>query len=176
MASSYLSLSLLGTMGPREVETILSSIHNNGCNIENYRLVNMTDVTGVLILISGNWGAIAKCEEILPRLASEHNLALHMQRTQHTSVRGKTMPYAIDLIAPDQPGILHHIIRFINQHDMKIRDIQSMCYTATESDTRIFSTHINVQVPATMAIAAFRTDFNDLCDRLNLDAIIEPVK
>ena len=176
MTSSYLAISLLGTMSDGEVQTILSSINNSGSNIESYRLVNMAGLVGMLILIRGNWGAIAKCEEALSRLTKQNDLSLHMQRTEHRIVCGRTLPYAIDLVAPDQPGILHHIVSFINQYEMRIRDIQSACCPISESDSRVFSARINVQVPETLSIAAFRNDFNDLCDQLNLDAIIELVK
>jgi glycine cleavage system transcriptional repressor len=33
-----------------------------------------------------------------------------------------------------------------------------------------------VNVPASVSISHLRDDFLELCDRLNLDAIIEPVK
>jgi glycine cleavage system transcriptional repressor len=40
----------------------------------------------------------------------------------------------------------------------------------------MFSLHVTINVPADISISAIRGDFIDFCDRLNLDAIMEPVK
>jgi len=36
--------------------------------------------------------------------------------------------------------------------------------------------HMTLDVPADTHIAGLREEFLDFCDRLNLDAVIEPVK
>ncbi len=40
----------------------------------------------------------------------------------------------------------------------------------------MFSVQMMVHVPAKVNIAALREEFMDVCDQLNLDAILEPVK
>jgi glycine cleavage system transcriptional repressor len=40
----------------------------------------------------------------------------------------------------------------------------------------MFSVHISLEVPADTHIASLREEFLDFCDRLNLDAVIEPIK
>jgi glycine cleavage system transcriptional repressor len=40
----------------------------------------------------------------------------------------------------------------------------------------MFSVHMTVNVPGSTAIAQLRDEFHDLCEQLNLDSILEPVK
>ncbi len=41
---------------------------------------------------------------------------------------------------------------------------------------KMFSLHMMVNIPSDSSIASIRGDFIEFCDRLNLDAIMEPVK
>jgi glycine cleavage system transcriptional repressor len=40
----------------------------------------------------------------------------------------------------------------------------------------MFAVQMAVNIPSTVHIAQLRDEFHELCDRLNLDAIIEPAK
>ena len=40
----------------------------------------------------------------------------------------------------------------------------------------MFSVYMVVHVPTRIHIAALREEFMDLCDHMNLDAILEPLK
>jgi glycine cleavage system transcriptional repressor len=40
----------------------------------------------------------------------------------------------------------------------------------------MFSVHMTVDIPASTQISALREEFMELCDQLNLDAVIEPAK
>ncbi|MDZ7770883.1 MAG: hypothetical protein U5K38_18430 [Woeseiaceae bacterium] len=40
----------------------------------------------------------------------------------------------------------------------------------------MFAVQMTVNVPASMHISQLRDEFMELCDRVNLDAILEPVK
>ena len=40
----------------------------------------------------------------------------------------------------------------------------------------MFSVQMSVNIPSRLHISALREEFMEFCDRLNLDAIIEPIK
>ena len=86
------------------------------------------------------------------------------------------MPYAIDVVCCDRPGVVHDIAKFITDNELQIQDMYTNTYRALHTDTPMFSLHMTVNVPVNVSISALRGDFMDFCDRLNLDAIIEPVK
>ena len=40
----------------------------------------------------------------------------------------------------------------------------------------MFSVQMTVSIPGSAAISQLRDDFHDLCEQLNLDSILEPIK
>jgi len=49
-------------------------------------------------------------------------------------------------------------------------------YAAAHTGAQMFSVYMVVHVPTRIHIAALREEFMDLCDHMNLDAILEPLK
>ena len=86
------------------------------------------------------------------------------------------MPYAIDIVSMDRLGIVHDITDFLVSNQIDIQELYTNTYQATHSGTPMFSLHVTINIPANISISAIRGDFIDFCDRLNLDAIMEPIK
>ncbi len=80
------------------------------------------------------------------------------------------------MVALDHPGIVHNLASFFSQRNINIQDLATACYCAAHTGTPMFSVHMTLDVPADTHIAGLREEFLDFCDRLNLDAVIEPVK
>ncbi len=76
----------------------------------------------------------------------------------------------------DRIGVVHDITEFLVNNDISIQDMFTNTYQATHSGTPMFSLNATINIPADISISAIRGDFIDFCDRLNLDAIMEPVK
>jgi len=72
--------------------------------------------------------------------------------------------------------VVHDISRFMSEHDMEIQDMYTTTYQPLQSGTTMFSLHMTVSIPVDASISALRGEFLDFCDRLNLDAIMEPAK
>jgi glycine cleavage system transcriptional repressor len=86
------------------------------------------------------------------------------------------MPYAVEVIAVEQIGIVHQIAQFFSRRDINIEDMYSGNYAAAHTGTPMFSLHMTISIPTNISIAGMRSDFMDFCDQHNLDAIMEPVK
>jgi len=86
------------------------------------------------------------------------------------------LPYAVDVVALDNPGIVHNLANFFSSREINIQDLSTSFYAAAHTGTQMFSVHMRVDIPAQLHIATLRDEFMDFCDQLNLDAIIEPVK
>ncbi len=86
------------------------------------------------------------------------------------------MPYAIDAVCSDRLGVVHDIAKFMANNELQIQDLYTNTYQAANTDTKMFSVHMTINIPTDTSISVVRNDFMDFCDRLNLDAIMEPVK
>jgi len=71
---------------------------------------------------------------------------------------------------------VHSLANFFSQRSINIQDLSTSTYSAAHTGTLMFSVHISLEVPADTHIASLREEFLEFCDRLNLDAVIEPLK
>lgn len=173
---NLLAISAMGPNQPGLVEPIVKAVRECGCNIAESRMSVMGDRFTFIALLSGTWDAIAKVESIISRLDSELAISFVTQRAAAREPAPDLMPYAVEVIAVDQVGIVHQIAQFFANRDVNIEDMYSGNYTAAHTGTPMFSLHMTISIPTDISIAAMRSEFMDFCDQLNLDAIMEPVK
>jgi|SRR5690606_15742870 len=151
-------------------------IAETGCNIEDSRMTVLGGDFAIILLASGKWNELAKLESCLPPLARRLGLLLNSKRTQLPPQRAAMLPYAVEVVAVDHPGIVHQLANFFAKREINIRDLATASYAAAHTGTPMFSVQMTIDVPAGTHIAALREEFMDFCDQLNLDAIMEPVR
>lgn len=174
--NNQLVLSALGEDRAGIIDELSRSILEAGCSILDSRMAVLGGTFALVQMIDGNWNNIAKLETQLPGLADRLGLTIHTTRSGEREAPGGMLPYAVDVIAMDQPGIVHNLARFFSQRKINIKEMVTSSYAAAHTGTPMFQVHLAVEIPALTQISALREDFMDLCDQLNLDAVIEPFK
>ena len=147
-----------------------------GGNITESRMVALGAEFAMLLLISGNWHALAKLESELTRLAGTGTFSVHMKRTEPRPSRTDMLPYSIDVVSLDQGGIVAGLAGFFAGRGIDIAEVSTRSYPAAHTGAPMFSVQMIVNVPSRIHVAHLREEFMDYCDSLNLDAILEPVK
>lgn len=173
---TYVVLSALGEDRPGIVGHLSQTILDCGGNIEDGRMATLGSEFAIIMLISGNWNAIAKIESALPRIAGKLEFTIQSKRTEPRENTLNLIPYGVEVIAVDHPGIVRDVADFFFQRKINIEDLYTSTYAAPHTGTTMFSLHMTVGMPADMSIAALRGEFMDFCDDLNLDAMLAPVK
>lgn len=173
---NFVVITALGLNRPSLIEPIVKAIRECGCSVTDSRMTVMGDRFALIMLLSGTWNAIAKIENILPRLEAQLEIVTTHQRSEPRQQESNLMPYAVEVVAVDQVGIVHDITQFFVQRSINVEDFYSGTYAAAHTNTPMFSLHMTISVPTDLSIAALRGEFMDFCDQLNLDAIMEPVK
>jgi len=156
------------------VERLSGSITDSGCNIEESRMSVLGGQCIIIILATGPWHALSKLEGQLDALGSSLALNLHHERTGKRAE--PAIPYSIELVTPDHPGIVRNLAAFFARSGINIEDLQTSTYPAPHTGSTTLSVMMTVGIPAKMHIATLRGDFLDYCDSLNLDATLEPVR
>jgi glycine cleavage system transcriptional repressor len=151
-------------------------IAESGCNLVDTRLATVGQDVSMTALAVGPWDAVAKLETMLSRLEREEGLKLAWYRTEPKQIQSNLLPYIVEVIAADKPGLLFQLADFFDQQGITIENLQSNRYRAMQTGAELFSAQITIGVPASMHIAALRDDFLEFCDHLNLDAIMDPMK
>jgi glycine cleavage system transcriptional repressor len=151
-------------------------IADSGCNLVDARLATVGRDVSMTALATGSWDAVAKLEAMLGRLDREEGLKLNWYRTGAKQSQSNLLPYIVEVVAADKPGILFQLADFFDRQGITIENLQSTRYRAMQTGAEMFSAQVTIGVPANMHIAALRDDFLEFCDHLNLDAIMDPMK
>ena len=158
------------------VEKLSSQLTEAGCNIEESRMVVLGGQFAVIMRATGSWNALAKLEGQLASTGQQLGLSINHCRTRDRARAQAAIPYHVDVVALDHPGIVHSLARFFSERGINIEEVQTNTYPAPHTGAPMFSVNMMVGIPADAQIAALRDDFLDYCDDLNLDAVFEVVR
>jgi len=172
----FLAISILGEDRPGLIEAISGTILECGCDFGECRATVLGGAFTLQMLATGQWNTIAKLENALPLLAEEHALKLTTQRTEQRTDQAERLPYLVEVIALDKPGIVQGFAGFFARLDINIEELVTTNYQAAHTGAQMFTLSMTIGVPASHPIAELRETFLDHCDQQNLDGVIEPVK
>jgi len=158
------------------VDDFTRYIVDAGCNIEESRMAMLGGHFALIMLLSGRWDAIAKLEGQLSDLGEHLGLAIIYRRTRERERGQPVIPYYVESVSVDQPGIVNALSGFFAQRGINIEQLDTDTYPAPHSGTPMISVRITVGIPAATHIPTLRGDFLDHCDALNLDASFEPAR
>lgn len=174
--SQLIVLSAIGTDRTGVVQDISKVILGCGGNIEESRMTTLGSEFAVLMLVSGNWHTLNRLERGLEKLSDGDNLTFAIRKTGERPAKDDRMPYAVDVISIDQQGIVFGLANFFASREIEIADVATRSYSAAHTGAPMFAVQMAVNVPSSVNLAQLRDDFADMCDRMNLDGILDPVK
>ena len=172
----YIAISAIGNDRVGLVHDLSKVIADCGGNISESRMTALGSEFAMLMLIAGNWHSVARIETELKKLAETSGITLQVRRTDERAVREDQVPYSVDVVCLDQAGIVSALSGFFSARGIDISEMNTRSYPAPHTGAPMFSVYMVVHVPTRIHIAALREEFLDLCDHLNLDAILEPLK
>ncbi|MGD8742403.1 MAG: glycine cleavage system protein R [Granulosicoccaceae bacterium] len=173
---NYLVISAIGADRPGIVNTLSMTVLDNGCNIVDSRMTVLGGEFAILLMVAGSWDTISRLEQALPKVAESLNLTLISKRTKARSLPEKMLPYLVEVVSMDHPGIVYNVAEFFSSRNINIEDLSTGSYAAAHTGTPMFSMNMTISIPAEQSIAELREQFMQFCDELNLDAVMEPVK
>ncbi|MCP1375537.1 transcriptional regulator [Dyella sp. Sa] len=171
-----LLIQTLSSTGKSPLLTLARRIADAGCNLSDARVSTIGGDSALVLVASGAWDALAKLENALAKLARDEELHLVHYRTQPREPDSRLLPYLVEVVSADRPGILVRIVEFFHRNRISVEQLSSMRYQAMQTGAEMFQAQITIGIPSDLHIATLRDDFLELCDSLNLDAIMDPVK
>jgi glycine cleavage system transcriptional repressor len=174
--NNFLVISALGQDRAGLIAELSQTVLNTGCNIEDSRMSILGGEFAIIMLVSGAWNNIAKLEDGLPATAEKLDLFINCRRTQQRHLSREEIPYTIEVVSLDHPGIVQQIAGFFSKRNINIHDMYTSCHRAAHTGSPMFTLSMTVEIPAATHISSLREQFIEFCDQLNLDAIMEPVK
>jgi len=151
---------------------LLSAIEESGSRIVEMRCGRFGPRTATYLLVEGKWGAIARLENHLPSLKAHD---LFWERLEPLSEGGELL-YDVDIIAHGSSSALHAAFLFFRDRGIELKELRVSSYPLPYLNRRATLIHFVVAIPANLSPVALRDEFLDLCDRLRVDGLFEPVK
>ncbi len=173
---NYLVLSAIGKDRPGIVNELSKVILDANCNIVDSRMTVLGGEFAIILMVSGVWSDISRLESRLPGLQDKTGLTIVLRHTEKQASGGPLLPYEIDVVSLDHPGIVHELANFFSTRNINIHELATDSYAAAHTGSPMFAVHMVINIPGQMHIADLRDDFLDFCDGLNLDASINPSK
>lgn len=174
--NQFLVISALGRDRAGIVGELSGQVTDAGCNIVDSRMTVLGGEFAILMMVEGAWAAVAKLEHQLPQLEKRLDLTIIAKRTEQRPGDTGGMPYVVNVVSLDHPGIVSQLAGFFSARNINIEDLYTESYRAAHTGTQMFSANITINIPGDIHIAQLRDEFLDFCDSLNLDAVLEPVK
>jgi len=173
---NHLAITVLGRNRTGLLDQLARTVRDCGCSLGDSRMVVLGSEFAMVMMVSGNWNAVAKLEQALTRLEQRLELALQHRRTEARRAADDRIPYAVEVMGLDRPGIVQDIADFFARREIDVDDLYSASYPAPQTGAPLYSLHLTVGIPASASLATVRGEFMDFCDDLNLDAMLAPVK
>jgi len=173
---NLLVITALGEDRPGLVASLTEAITQHHCSICESRMSLLGGEFAIIMLIEGQWNNIAKLEQTLPGLQESLKLTLQIKHTELRSNKATAIPYLVEVLALDNPGIVHQVTEFFYNRKINIHDLQTESFNAAHTGTKMFALNLTIEIPISMHIPGLREDFLEFSDELNLDSMIEPFK
>ncbi len=174
--NNQMVISALGKDRPGLVDDLTRVIYELDCNILDSRMTVLGGDFAILLLVEGPWNQLARLEGQLPELERNLGLTIISRYTEPPAEPDETLPYTVDVVSLDHPGIVNSLASFFSHRGINILDLHTTSYAAPHTGTPMFAVHMNIGIPAGTRIGLLRDEFLDFCDSLNLDAVMEPYK
>ena len=172
--SALIVISALGSDRPGIVEALSGAVLAAEGNILDSRMTILGGEFAVLMLVSGEDSNIDALLSQREALEQALKLTLTMKRTNSASGRPAALPYQVEVVSLDHPGIVHDIANFFSSRSINIDELSTGTYAAPHTGTPMFSLSMHLSVPAQESTARLRDAFIEFCDERNLDASMIP--
>ncbi len=170
-----LAIAALGDDRPGLVKAISQLVVDLDCNINDSRMSILGGKFALILLVSGDSGAIGRLSEECPRLAADLGLTLTAEETASTVSEWPLTPYAVKAVAIDNPGIVYRLSHFFSERDINIRDLHTERYAAAHTGTALFAVSLRIDVPEGVRTADLRQQLLGFADELNIDITLDAI-
>jgi len=170
----HIVISALGEDKLGIVNTLSKKILDAGGNVTDSRMTVLGEEFALLMLVTGSDSAIEKIKALLPEIEQSLALTVIFKETGSGAQGVASIPYFVEIVAMDNPGIVHEITEFLGNHHINVEELSTSSYPAAHTGTIMFAMELSISIPATLNISTLKTAFFAYCDDLNLDATLVP--
>jgi glycine cleavage system transcriptional repressor len=145
--------------------------HHHG-SICDSRMSVLGHTFALIMLVSAKAEDLDQLSAALKQLSETQKFILSTQKTDYLPSEEQGIPYRINVISLDTPGIVHAISKFLSDRNINILSLSTDTLHAAHTGTPMFSVDIIANILELHNIADIKQQFYALCDDKNLDGEI----
>jgi len=163
-------LFLVGKDRPGIVDEVSSLFFENGANIEDSRMATMGGCFSIMTLFSYTSGQLAAIKTGVKGLEAEgFDTSLHKAEEPSAFPCRTELPFSIEVMAMDHPGIVQKVVHILHNHGVNIRSLDTQVTRAPLSGAPVFDLNLEAGIPEERSIANMKQELNALASEMNLD-------
>lgn len=170
-----LVMTAVGNDRPGLVDEVSGFLLEQGANVADTRMVNLSGQFAMLILAHCSDAAAQKVRDGAVRFGASVGLNIQVAEPGPADVvRSTGLPFKLRTYAMDQPGIVHRVTAALHKHGVNIEELQTRLTSASVSGTPLFTMDMTLTIPANLAVRKLRAELETLCESLNCDMDLTP--
>lgn len=173
---NLLAISVIGHPKGDLALELFKAIRERGGEVEDCRIAQIGDRLAANLLVSGNWSTMGRLETALPGIAQKLEIQVRFERCDTRQLSPDYRPYGAEVIAPQDPNLLVNILEFWKSQGVLVVEISTQKYASTYTGAEMCNVQTVLHVPVNQHPQALRESFMDLCDDLNADGMLDPIK
>lgn len=165
---------------PGVVADISQVIFENGCNLEDSAMTNLSDEFALILLfspLSGEAGADieAKLSAECRRLERDKGISAFIRSVdvEPPAAAAGTYSKMIEVEGFDQAGIVFKVSRFLTDNQINITRLNSRVSNSPESGAAIYHMDVAVDIPEGLSLEKVEDGLNQIGDELHVDIRVE---
>ena len=162
-------MTVIGRDQPGLVEAVSAVIEKHQGNWEESQMAHLAGHFAGILKVELPAANLAGFKGDLTTLESR-GLSVHI--TDEESPGKKTdqgSKITLELVAHDQPGIVHRISQVLATHQINVETFESHCESAPWSGERLFKSLIELRIPDDSTIEKLRADLEKIAEELMVD-------
>lgn len=176
-ADRHIAIVALGSYKKTLAFDFIQDLSKRGCHMADVRVSPMADQVCISALLVGNWSTLGKLETALPGIADKHGLKITSSAATVSEADLKQFrPYAVEIISPAKQSLLPEVLDFFHNHDALIAELSVQEYHSVHTGSAMCTLNMIVNIPLDHRPQALRESYMDLCDELNADGLLDPIK
>lgn len=172
----YLVLAAIGADKPGIINDLSKAVTAQGGNILDSRMLAIGGEFSLIMTVSGEAEALPLIDHALRAQCDQLKLDAVCHKTHRKAPLKDSIPYRIQVVALDHPGIVQEVTGFYAKKQINIEDLKTDTYAAPLTGSPMFALELLVNIPTRLGLKEFKHQFFEFCDALNLDASIEPAR
>lgn len=170
----YLAINLLAEQRPKLLLDLTAIMSQTHCTFEATRLVMLGTKASYAFLAAGTWDALHKLQTQLQQFCKEQDIQICVARSSKPAPSPtKLLCYTLELTTHEKAGILNEIAQFLTAERVETEEIFASSYHS-RTGTQMSQLIMRLFVQAETNLVDLRERFMSLCERLNIDAALEP--